>query len=225
MNGCIFLPAYELVRIIEPPPAPTTWRAAAPILDRAPGLLEVLGGGLVVGDAHPVVAAVLNAGGLWLLYAPDLFAEMHSAPALHVVVRVLNLLAGLASTVAAIGLDPSLRRASLRTRATVLMLFFRARSVPGKWLYAHPPAGVDPAGARVCAELMYYGGDIVDLAILVLLFAGWYPGSRFRSRLLPGNPGVGRLHPGIDATRDPLESGHRIDERGPAWRRRSASAN
>ena len=174
---------------------------------------------------HPVVAAGLNAGGLWLLYATDLFAEMHSTPALHVAVHAHVLLAGAAFTVAMIGPDPNPHRASLRVRATVLVLFIGAHSILGKWLYAHPPTGVDPTEARVGAQLMYYGGDIVDLAILVLLFAGWYPGSRFRSRLLPGNPAVGRRRPGIDTARDPLESGHHIDGGGPAWPGRSASAN
>lgn len=137
---------------------------------------------------NPVVAAVLNGGGLWLLYATDLFELMHSSMTLHVVVHLHVLLAGLAFTVAMIGPDPNPHRASLRTRAVVLVLFIAAHSILGKWLYANPPASVDPADARVGAQFMYYGGDLVDLVILALLFAGWYPGSRFRSRLLPGNP-------------------------------------
>lgn len=155
---------------------------------------------------HPVVAATLNSGGLWLLYSTDLFELMHQSAALHALVHLHILLAGLAFTVAMIGPDPNPHRASLRTRATVLVLFIAVHSILGKWLYAYPPAGVDPAEARVGAQLMYYGGDVVDLAILVLLFAGWYPGSRFRSRLLPGNPAPSRLddHPG--RARLPLES-------------------
>ncbi|WP_314036430.1 cytochrome c oxidase assembly protein [Dietzia sp. CH92] len=174
---------------------------------------------------HPVVAAVLNAGGLWLLYATDLFAHMHASPAVHAAVHAHVLLAGIAFTVAVIGPDPNPHRATLRARATVLVLFIGAHSILGKWLYAHPPAGVDPADARVGAQLMYYGGDVVDLAILVLLFAGWYPGSRFRSRLLPGNPAHGHRDRPVAPPRDPLESDHRIDVRRPAWPGRSASAN
>lgn len=174
---------------------------------------------------HPVVAAVLNAGGLWLLYATDLFAHMHSSPAVHAAVHAHVLLAGIAFTVAVIGPDPNPHRATLRARATVLVLFIGAHSILGKWLYAHPPAGVDPADARVGAQLMYYGGDVVDLAILVLLFAGWYPGSRFRSRLRPGNPAHGHRDRPVAPPRDPLESDHRIDVRRPAWPGRSASAN
>lgn len=137
---------------------------------------------------HPVVAAVLNGGGVWLLYATELFELMHRSMALHLLVHVHVLLAGIAFTVAMIGPDPNPHRASLRVRATVLVVFIAAHSILAKWLYAHPPAGVEPADARAGAQLMYYGGDVVDLAILILLFAGWYPGSRLRPRLLPGHP-------------------------------------
>lgn len=157
---------------------------------------------------HPVVAAVLNGGGLWLLYATGLFELMHRSTALHVLVHVHVLLAGIAFTVAMIGPDPNPHRSSLRVRAAVLVLFIAAHSVLAKWLYAHPPVGVDPADARSGAQLMYYGGDVVDLAILALLFAGWYPGSRFRPRLLPGNPARERREDRIGPTGQALESGH-----------------
>ncbi len=137
---------------------------------------------------HPVVAAILNGGGLWLLYATDLFELMHRSMALHLLVHVHVLLAGIAFTVAMIGPDPNPHCASLRVRATVLVVFIAAHSILAKWLYAPPPAGVDPADARAGAQLMYYGGDVVDLVILILLSAGWYPGSGLRTRLLPGNP-------------------------------------
>ncbi|MET3861790.1 putative membrane protein [Dietzia sp. 2505] len=137
---------------------------------------------------HPVVAAVLNAGGLWVLYTTDLFALMHSSQTVHVLVHAHVFLAGLAFTVAMIGPDPNPHRASFRARAVVLVLFIAAHSVLGRWLYGHPPVGVDPADARVGAQLMFYGGEVIDLALLVLLFTGWYPGSRGRDRYLPRNP-------------------------------------
>lgn len=158
-------------------PVPTA-RALAAVL-RSPPIRVI---------THPLVATTLNAGGLWLLYTTDLFARMHHSAAVHVAVHVHVLLAGMVFTVAIIGPDPNPHRAGLRTRATVLVLFIAAHSVLAKWLFAHPPTGVDPDAARVGAQIMYYGGDAVDLAMLVLLFAGWYPGSRLRPVLLPGNP-------------------------------------
>lgn len=56
---------------------------------------------------HPVAAAVLNGGGVWLLYATDLVVLMHHSTALHVLVHVHVLLAGIAFTVAMIGPDPT----------------------------------------------------------------------------------------------------------------------
>lgn len=62
----------------------------------------------------------------------------------------------------------------------------------------HPPAGVDPADARAGAQLMFYAGEVIDLAMLTLLFVGWYPGSHRRSLLLPRNPSLAPHagHPG-----------------------------
>ncbi|MBB1031004.1 cytochrome c oxidase assembly protein [Dietzia sp. SLG310A2-38A2] len=139
---------------------------------------------------HPVVAAVLNAGGLWVLYTTDLFALMHSSQTVHVLVHAHVFLAGLAFTVAMIGPDPNPHRASFKTRAVALVLFIAAHSILGRWLYGHPPTGVDPADARAGAQLMFYAGEVVDLALLVLLFTGWYPGSRNRGRYLPRNPAL-----------------------------------
>lgn len=143
---------------------------------------------------HPVVAAVLNAGGLWVLYTTDLFALMHESHAVHVLVHLHVFLAGLVFTVAMIGPDPNPHRASFRTRAVVLVLFIAAHSILGRWLYGHPPVGVDPADARVGAQLMFYGGEVIDLALIVLLFTGWYPGSRGRGRYLPRNPSLTTVH-------------------------------
>ena len=69
----------------------------------------------------------------------------------------------------------------------VLIAFIAAHSVLGKWLYAYPPAGVDAADARRGAQLMYYGGDVVDVLIIVLLFAGWYAATRPRHGLQPAH--------------------------------------
>lgn len=43
-----------------------------------------------------------------------------------------------------------------------------------KFLYAYPPDGVPIEEARAGAMLMYYGGDAIDLVMIVLLFRGWY---------------------------------------------------
>lgn len=146
---------------------------------------------------HPAVAAALNAGGLWILYATDLYVLMHQSMAVHLLVHSHVFLAGVAFTVAIVGPDPNPHRASFRTRAVVLVLFIAAHSMLGRWLYGHPPTGVDPASARIGAQLMFYGGEVIDLALLILLFSGWYPRAGPRRGLLSRNPS--RHHPSPQA--------------------------
>lgn len=141
--------------------------------------------------AHPVTAAVLNAGGLWLLYATDLYARMHGSALVHAAVHAHVLAAGYLFTAALVGVDPDAHRASVRVRAAVLVAFVAAHSVLAKWLYAHPPAGVGADDARQGAQLMYHAGDVVDVALMVLLLAGWYAAARPRA-LAPGGLGAGR---------------------------------
>jgi putative membrane protein len=116
--------------------------------------------------AHPVTALVLNAGGLWLLYATPLYGVLGGSPLVH----VHMFLAGCLLTAALAGPDPAPHRASWPVRAAVLVLFMAAHATLAKFLYAHPPAGVAPPDAQRGAMLMYYAGDAADLVLLVLLF-------------------------------------------------------
>lgn len=130
---------------------------------------------------HPVVAAVLNAGGLWLLYTTELFHLMHASVAIHALVHAHIFLAGYVFTASIVGVDPDPHRASMLTRSAVLIAFIAAHQTLAKWLYATPPAGVETADAQIGSQLMYYGGDVVDVTIIILLFAGWYAKRRKRA--------------------------------------------
>lgn len=154
---------------------------------------------------HPVVAATLDLGGLWLLYTTGVYAAVHGSVLLWAAVHAHVLAAGYLFTASVVGVDPDPHRASVRLRAVVLVGFLAGHSVLSKWLYAHPPAGVDADDARLGAQLMYYGGDVVHVTLVVLLLAGWYaataPGRRPapRARTAPGRwpvlpqpAGVGR---------------------------------
>ncbi|WP_312395884.1 cytochrome c oxidase assembly protein [Kocuria sp.] len=130
---------------------------------------------------HPVVAALLNAGGLWVLYTTPLFHAMHDSVWLHALVHTHIFLAGYVFTASVVGVDPDPHRATFRLRAGVLIAFIAAHSILAKWLYAHPPMGVEAADAQVGAQLTYYGGDAVDVLLIVLLFAGWYRATKPRT--------------------------------------------
>lgn len=150
---------------------------------------------------HPVVAAVLNAGGLWLLYTTALFHWMHASAWGHALVHTHIFLAGYVFTAAIAGPDPDPHRSSFRVRAVVLVLFIAAHSVLAKWLYAHPPAGVAPHDAHVGAQVMYYGGDVVDVLLIVLLFLGHYRATRPR-------PAADRIHSPLNEIGEPPVSRH-----------------
>lgn len=178
---------------------------------RGRALTRVLRGRVVRALTHPVVAASLNAGGMWLLYTTDLYRLMHTSVLVHAVVHAHIFLAGYLLTASLVGRDPDPHRAPVGMRALVLIAFMASHSVLAKWLYVHPPAGVEPADGRVGAQLMYYGGDVVDVTVVVLLLAGWYTSTDpRRRRVIPaaqtGAQGGQRLassHRPLSRRRDP----------------------
>jgi putative membrane protein len=123
---------------------------------------------------HPVTAAVLDAGGLWALYTTGIYPQMGGHAWLHVLVSVHTLLAGYLFTAAVIGVDPAPHRPGPRTRALVLVAFLAAHDILAKHLYGYAPAGVAAPQAQAGAQLMYYGGDLLDLLLITILCRQWY---------------------------------------------------
>jgi putative membrane protein len=134
---------------------------------------------------HPVTAAVLDAGGLWALYTTGIYSRMGEHPGLHVLVAVHTLAAGYLFTAAVIGVDPAPHRPGPRVRALVLIAFLAAHDILAKYLYAHPPIGVAAAPAQSGAQLMYYGGDLLDLLLITILCRQWYTAVAPRSPQVP----------------------------------------
>jgi putative membrane protein len=160
--------------------APITLVLRALPVAQARSLTRLLRHPVVRVGTHPVVAAGLNAGGLWVLYTTDLYQLMHTSVLLHGLVHAHIVVAGYLFTASLVGVDPDPHRASLPVRSVVLIVFIAAHSILAKWLYAHPPAGVQAPEAQVGAQLMYYGGDVVDIILIVLLFTGSYTATRPR---------------------------------------------
>ncbi|MFF7852767.1 cytochrome c oxidase assembly protein [Streptomyces sp. NPDC007904] len=135
--------------------------------------------------AFPPWAALLDVGGLWLLYRTELFAALDHRPLLNAVVHAHMAAAGLLFTWTVCQLDPVRHRWSTAVRGATLLAAGAAHAVLAKSLYAAPPPGANfpAADLHTGARLMYYGGDVVEAALAVVLGVGWYTASgRARAR-------------------------------------------
>lgn len=124
----------------------------------------------------PPLAAVLDLGGLWLLYRTPLFAGIHHQPLLHAAVHIHLVVSGLLFTFAVCQLDPVRRRWRLAWRATALLAAGAAHAALAKALYATPPPGTafTTTDLHTGAQLMYYGGDLAELALAAIIAVQWY---------------------------------------------------
>lgn len=123
---------------------------------------------------HPLTAALLDVGGLWLMYTTALFPAMAEHDGIHLLAEAHVLGAGYLFTAAMIGVDPAPHRPGRLPRAVVLVAFLAGHAILARYLYGHPPVGVGVADARAGAELMYYGGDLVDLILIAVFCRQWY---------------------------------------------------
>lgn len=130
--------------------------------------------------SNPVVASLLNVGGLWVLYTTDLYTAMHQNILLHLFVHIHVFLAGYLFTAAMIYIDPMPHRKSFIYRAIVLIIALAGHGILSKYIYAHPPIGVAEGQAKAGGILMYYGGDAIDLILVFILCLQWYRSARAR---------------------------------------------
>ncbi|MET4582936.1 putative membrane protein [Conyzicola nivalis] len=164
-------------------------------------LSRLLRSGPVRLATHPLFAGTLYTASMWLLYTTPFGVGLTGNPLLHWVLLVHFLVAGCLFTASIVPVDPSPHRSSFRLRLTVFLLAAAAHSVLAKQIYAHPPPGTTTDEAQLGGLIMYYGGDTVGLAILVVMFTRQYIATRPRGRL--------RGHPsGVAAARQ-----HRDDQR------------
>lgn len=154
--------------------APVTLALRALPVPRARQVVRLLASPPLRLVAHPITAALLNVGGLTLLYRTDLYRLMHEQAAISVLVHLHVLAAGYLFTAALIGIDPIAHRPSYRHRLVVMVAAFAAHAILAKSLYASPPPGVPIARAEAGSQLMYYGGDIVDLLLVTIFCWQWY---------------------------------------------------
>ncbi|MBW9209748.1 cytochrome c oxidase assembly protein [Mumia sp. zg.B21] len=124
---------------------------------------------------RPVVALVLSSGGLVLLYFTPLYDLSTRNGAVHGLVHLHMLLAGLLFAWVIAGPDPAPGRATVPVRLVVLGVAILVHAVVSQLLYAgllvqvrEPVAEMQAAG-----NLMYFGGDLVELMLALALLLTW----------------------------------------------------
>ncbi|MGW5973428.1 cytochrome c oxidase assembly protein [Streptomyces sp. NPDC055186] len=145
-----------VLRALAPGPARRGLPAVAH--SRAVGLLT-----------FPPAAALLDLGGLWVLYRTPLFSLTQREPWLHTLVHAHVVAAGLLFTCTVCQSDPVRRRWGVAVRGPTLLAAGAAHAVLAKSLYASPPPGTafTAADLHTGAQVMYYGGDLVEVALAV----------------------------------------------------------
>ncbi|SDK33146.1 cytochrome c oxidase assembly protein [Lacicoccus qingdaonensis] len=123
---------------------------------------------------NPFVASVLNIGGLFLIYQTGLYVWMHVSILLFIIVHLHVFLAGYLFTISLIYVDVTSHRYAYWYRAIALVVALGFHKALSKLIYQSPPAMVPVDEGRSGAMLMYYGGDIVDLILIVILCFHWY---------------------------------------------------
>ncbi|MFC9541848.1 cytochrome c oxidase assembly protein [Lysinibacillus sp. NPDC056959] len=127
---------------------------------------------------NPIVASILNVGGLWLLYTTPLFTMMHESSLIFILIHIHIFLAGYLFTIAFIYIDPTPHQVSYVFRSIVLLVAITAHSILSKHIYAYPPNHVPIEQAELGGMIMYYGGDAIEIGLVYLLFYQWFKRTR-----------------------------------------------
>jgi putative membrane protein len=147
-------------------------------LPRAPRrlLLRVLHSAPAAVLSAPTSALALDLGGLYALYLTGLYHAAEQDSLLHAAVHLHMFLAGCLLSWTLIGIDPVRDRPGTMGRLAVLVAAAASHDTLAKLMYAWDlPAGAGPvAGRHLGAELMYYGGTVVDVALAAIVMAQWY---------------------------------------------------
>lgn len=144
-------------------------------------LSSILKSQLIRFFSDPIIASVLNVGGLWILYTTELYWSLHGNIFLHTFVHIHVFLAGYLFTASIIYIDPTPHKRSISYRFVILVLALACHGILSKYIYAYPPYGVSTNHAEVGGLLMYYGGDIIDGLLIFTLCLQWYKSQQPRA--------------------------------------------
>ena len=143
-------------------------------------ITEILKSRIIQFVSHPITAAILNVGGLWLLYTTDLYMLMHENAFFALFVHLHFFIAGYVFTISIIYFDPIYHQYSYRFRAIVLIAAIAGHDILSKYMYANPPAGVSQQEAEMGSMVMYYAGDWIEVVLIIIFCWQWYKSAKPR---------------------------------------------
>jgi putative membrane protein len=125
---------------------------------------------------HPVTAVALSGGGLFALYLTPLHARAHDHVLLALAVQAHVVVAGTLVAWAIVGTDRVPHRPSLRVRGAALAGLVVMHTALSRLLFADADrlaaeAGGPAAQWRGAAEIMWYEGDLLELALVIVFVA------------------------------------------------------
>jgi putative membrane protein len=170
----------------------------------------------------PATAVLLDIGGLYGLYLTGLYCAAERNELVHAVVHLHIFLAGCLLSWAIIGVDPIRRRAGIKVRLAALVIGAAGHDTLAKLIYARnlPAGGGSITDRHVGAELMYYGGTIIGLALAIIVMAQWYQltGRELARTARRSIPGPTKLSTTQIGQPGPGDAGHPEDLVRTAWR-------
>lgn len=136
---------------------------------------------------NPVFTSFMTIGGMYLLYTTSLYALMQQNTLFHALVHLHFFIAGYLFSASIIYIDPPSHRTSFVFRSCVLVFTLAAHGILSKYIFAHPLSGVPRHQSEAGGMIMYYGGDAVEVILIIILCFQWYKKARpkdFGSRSL-----------------------------------------
>jgi putative membrane protein len=122
------------------------------------------------------VVLVLEVGGMYAFYLTPLFGLAHESGWIYLLVHVHMVLAGWLFSAVVAGRDPLPRRPGLTGALGLLLIAGAAHGILAKLMYAHdlPATAGTPAQVQLGAQVMFSGGDLVELATAAAVMTAWY---------------------------------------------------
>ena len=124
----------------------------------------------------PPLVLLLEVGGMYAFYLTPLFGLAHEDEWLYVIVHVHMFAAGWLFSTVVVGRDPLPHRPALPGALTMLLIAGAAHGILAKLMYAHtlPVTAGTPEQVQLGAQVMFTGGDLVELGAAVAVMTSWY---------------------------------------------------